>query len=187
MGYALADAAARRGATVTLVSGPTQLDAPPDVTRIDVTTAEEMHTAVQQHASADLVLMAAAVADYTPAAPSSSKIKKGETFSSIDLRRTPDILKALGEEKRPGQTLVGFAMETDDGRANARRKLQSKNLDWIALNNLNEAGAGFGAGTNRITLIGCDDTEKVLPKMPKRAVAEALLDHVATARPAPAA
>ena len=187
MGYALADAAARRGATVTLVSGPTQLDAPPGVTCIDVTTAEEMHAAVQQHASADLVLMAAAVADYTPAAPSSSKIKKGETFSSIDLRRTPDILKALGEEKRPGQTLVGFAMETDDGRANARRKLRSKNLDWIALNNLNEAGAGFGTGTNRITLIGCDDTEKVLPKMPKRAVAKALLDHVATARPAPAA
>lgn len=187
MGYALAAAAARRGARVTLVSGPTQLDTPPGVTRIDVTTAEEMHAAVQQHAGADLVLMAAAVADYTPAAPASSKIKKGEALSSLDLRRTPDILKALGDKKRPGQTLVGFAMETDDGLANARRKLKTKNLDWIALNNLNDEGAGFGPGTNRITLIGRDGTKEALPQMPKQDVAHAILDYVTAARAAPTA
>jgi phosphopantothenoylcysteine decarboxylase/phosphopantothenate--cysteine ligase len=180
MGYALADAAARRGARVTLISGPTALDTPPGIAeRIDVTTAEEMHAAVQDHRDADLVFMVAAVADYTPATSSPSKLKKeGTDALTLHLRRTPDILAALGERKPPGQTLVGFAMETDDGLANARRKLEAKHLDWIVLNDLHEEGAGFGTGTNRVTLLGRDGQQIDLPRLPKRAVAERLLDHV---------
>ena len=180
MGYALAEAAARRGARVTLVSGPTALGTPPGIAeRIDVTTAEEMHAAVQAHRDADLVFMVAAVADYTPTAPSSSKLKKGETDElTLHLRRTPDILATLGAHKRPGQTLVGFAMETNDGLANARRKLEAKHLDWIVLNDLHEEGAGFGTGTNRVTILGRDGQQVDLPRLPKREVAERLLDHV---------
>ena len=137
-----------------------------------------MHTAVQTHRDADLVIMAAAVADYTPLDPASSKIKKQDGELTIRLRRTTDILAALGQDKAPGQTLVGFAMETDDGLENARRKLASKNLDWIVLNNLKEEGAGFGAGTNRVTLIHHSGHTEELPRLPKRQVAEMLLDRI---------
>lgn len=178
MGYALAEAAARRGARVALVSGPTALPTPPGVERIDVTSADEMHAAAQQHADADLVLAAAAVADYAPAETSEQKLKKGEGDLTLQMRRTPDVLATLGERKRDGQTLVGFALETHDGRANARAKLERKNLDWIVLNHANEPGAGFGPGTNRVTLLGRDGTEEDLPQLPKRAVAEAILDRV---------
>ena len=177
MGYALAEAAARRGARVVLVSGPTALETPPGVERIDVTSADEMHAAAQQHADADLVLAAAAVADYAPAETSERKMKKGDDLT-LRLRRTPDVLAALGERKRDGQTLVGFALETHDGRANARAKLERKNLDWIVLNHANEPGAGFGPGTNRVTLLRHDGADEDLPLMPKRAVAEAILDRV---------
>ncbi|MFQ5570102.1 MAG: bifunctional phosphopantothenoylcysteine decarboxylase/phosphopantothenate--cysteine ligase CoaBC [Rhodothermales bacterium] len=178
MGYAMAAAAARRGARVTLVSGPTALATPAGVQRIDVTTAEEMHRAVHAHHDADLVLMAAAVADYTPLDPSSSKLKKSDDELTLRLRRTPDILASLGQHKKPGQILVGFAMETDDGLANARRKLDEKNLDWIVLNNLREEGAGFGTGTNRVTLIHRSGRAESLPRMPKTEVAEVLLNHI---------
>ncbi len=178
MGYAMAEAAARHGARVTLISGPTALATPDGIARVDVTTAEEMHTAVQAHHDADLVIMAAAVADYTPVNPAPSKIKKQDGELTIRLRRTPDILAALGQHKAPGQTLVGFAMETDDGLENARRKLASKNLDWIVLNNLKEEGAGFGTGTNRVTLIHHSGRTEELPRKPKRQVAEALLDRI---------
>ena len=178
MGYALAEAAARRGARVVLVSGPTALETPPGVERIDVTSADEMHAAAQQHADADLVLAAAAVADYAPAETSEQKMKKGDDDLTLRLRRTPDVLAALGEHKRDGQTLVGFALETHDGRANARAKLEKKNLDWIVLNHANEPGAGFGPGTNRVTLLRHDGADEDLPLMPKRAVAEAILDRV---------
>ena len=178
MGYALAAAAARRGARVTLVSGPTALATPEGVERMDVTTAEEMHKAVQTHKDADLVIMAAAVADYTPIETAPSKIKKQEGEMTLRLRRTPDILATLGQEKRNGQILVGFAMETDDGLANARHKLEQKNLDWIVLNNLREAGAGFGTGTNRVTLIHRNGSHETLPLMPKSEVAEALMASI---------
>ncbi|MFB3133283.1 MAG: bifunctional phosphopantothenoylcysteine decarboxylase/phosphopantothenate--cysteine ligase CoaBC [Rhodothermales bacterium] len=178
MGYAMAEAAARRGARVTLISGPTALATPDGITRIDVTTAEEMHTAVQAHHDADLVIMAAAVADYAPVNPAPAQIKKQDGELTIRFRRTPDILATLGQHKAPGQTLVGFAMETDDGLENARRKLASKNLDWIVLNNLKEEGAGFGIGTNRVTLIHHSGRTEELPLMPKREVAEALLDRI---------
>jgi phosphopantothenoylcysteine decarboxylase/phosphopantothenate--cysteine ligase len=180
MGYALAAAAARRGATVTLVSGPTHLDAPTGVNRVGVTTAEEMHEAVQARRAADVVIMAAAVADYTPAAPADHKLKKESGERSLPLRRTPDILKTLGEHKRDGQVLMGFALETDDVLANAERKLNAKNLDWIAVNNPLEEGAGFGPSTNRVTLLGRDGSREDLPLMSKPDVADALLDRIAT-------
>ena len=179
MGYAVAAAAARRGARVTLVSGPTTLPEPAGTTRIDVTTAEEMHAAVQHHApDADVVVMAAAVADYAPVEVSASKIKKTADEMTLRMRRTPDILAALGRDRRPGQTLVGFAMETDDGPANARHKLEAKNLDLIVLNLLNEPGAGFGTTTNRVTLLYRDGREETLPLMPKADVAGAILDRL---------
>ncbi|PSQ74555.1 MAG: bifunctional phosphopantothenoylcysteine decarboxylase/phosphopantothenate--cysteine ligase CoaBC [Bacteroidetes bacterium QH_7_64_110] len=180
MGYALAEAAAQRGASVTLVSGPTTLDPPPGAEVIHVQTAEEMNEAVQaRRDTADYVFMAAAVADYTPADPSSTKRKKEDTDEDLvlHLRRTPDILKTLGARKRPDQVLVGFALETDDALENARRKLEEKNLDWIAVNNPTEEGAGFGP-TNRVTLLRRDGPPEELPLMPKADVAEALLDRV---------
>ena len=182
MGYALAEAAARRGATVTLVSGPTVLDTPPGVERIDVTSADEMHAAVMQHADADFVFAAAAVSDYAPAEPSDRKIKKNGDELALRLRRTPDVLASLGEQKRDGQTLVGFALETHDGLEHARDKLERKRLDWIVLNHANEPGAGFGTGTNRVTLLGREGEEETLDRMPKRAAAKAILDRVLTAR-----
>lgn len=179
MGYALAAEAARRGAEVVLVSGPTALETPPGVTRLDVETAAEMERAVQAHADADLVLMAAAVSDYAPAEPSSRKLKKGDGPLTLRLERTPDVLAGLGRRKRAGQCLLGFALETHDGEAHARRKLQAKNLDWIVLNSPLEEGAGFGTETNRVTLIGRDGTTETLPRLPKPAVAAALLDRLA--------
>lgn len=178
MGFALAAAARRRGADVTLVSGPTALETPPGVVRIDVTTAQEMYDAVQAHRNADLVFMAAAVSDYAPARTSEQKIKKGDGDLTLRLRRTPDVLAALGRAKRPGQVLVGFALETHDGIEHAHRKLAAKNLDLVVLNVQGEAGAGFGGGTNRVTLVGRDGYEEALPLLPKADVAEAILDRV---------
>lgn len=186
MGYALAEAATRRGAQVTLVSGPTHLDPPDGVDVVRVDSAEEMNDAVQMRRdTADVVIGAAAVADYTPTDVSDSKRKKEESDLVLHLRRTPDILKTVGENKRAGQLLIGFALETDDGPKNARRKLREKNLDWIVLNNPREDGAGFGTSTNRVTLFGRDGTEETLPLLSKREVAEALLDRIATTDPAP--
>ncbi len=183
MGYVLAEAAARRGATVTLVTGPTSLSTPPEVEVVPVQTTEEMNEAVQaRRDAADLVFMAAAVADYTPTERSSSKRKKSDGDLVLHLRRTPDILKTLGEHKSPEQTLVGFALETDDELENARRKLEEKNLDWIVVNNPREEGAGFGPSTNRVTLLRRDGPTEELPLMPKRAVAETVLDRVLAAR-----
>jgi phosphopantothenoylcysteine decarboxylase/phosphopantothenate--cysteine ligase len=183
MGYALAEAAARRGASVTLVTGPTTLSPPSGVEGIQVQTAEEMNEAVQaRRETADYVFMAAAVADYTPADPSSTKRKKEDKDEdlALHLRRTPDILKMLGAHKRPDQVLIGFALETDDALENARHKLEEKNLDWIAVNNPTEEGAGFGP-TNRVTLLRRNGPAEELPLMPKADLAEALLDRVLAA------
>ncbi len=179
MGFALAQAARNYAARVTLVSGPTTLDTPAGVERIDVVSAQDMYAAVQQYKSADFVIMAAAVADYTPAVVASSKIKKTDQLMSLQLQKTPDILATLGREKRPGQVLVGFALETDDALDNARKKLAAKHLDWIVLNNPREPGAGFGVLTNRVTMIRCDGETVDLPLMSKQEVAEAILMTVA--------
>jgi phosphopantothenoylcysteine decarboxylase/phosphopantothenate--cysteine ligase len=183
MGHALARAAAERGGDVTLVTGPTRLSPPNGMEVVNVESAEEMNEAVQaRRDTVDLVLMAAAVADYAPAEVSSTKRKKDDDGLVLHLRRTPDILKRLGKHKRPNQVLVGFAMETGDGLENARRKLTEKNLDWIVLNDLTEEGAGFGPSTNRVTLLSRDGTTEDLPLMKKSAVAEAILNRVLAAR-----
>ena len=178
MGYQIAAAAARRGADVILVSGPTALDCPEGVRRIDVVSTSEMHEAIRPFRNSDIIVMVAAVADFTPVATSSSKIKKGGTGLSIELKPTTDILANLGAQKASGQTLVGFALETDHGIENARAKLEAKNLDWIVLNNPTEEGAGFGPGTNRVTILGRDGSEEQLPLMDKWEVAEAILERI---------
>lgn len=184
MGFALAEAAQALGASVTLISGPTNLHTHVNVNRIDVTSAAEMAEAVTQHASADLVIMAAAVADYTPATTADSKIKKQDGDLNLSLKRTTDILAGLGAHKKPGQMLVGFALETDNLRENALRKLQKKNLDWIVLNSPNVAGEGFGTSTNRVTMFSATGEEKEIPLMSKIKVARTILDTILEAHEA---
>ena len=170
MGYAIAKAAARRGAAVTLVSGKVDLPRPGYMDVVDITTAEDMYEAVTSRApDMDIIIKAAAVAD--------NKMKKGDGELSIPLARTHDILAALGERKRPGQFLCGFSMETENMLENSRKKLQKKHLDMIAANNLKVAGAGFGVDTNVLTLI-TPDSEAELPLMSKDAAADALLDAI---------
>jgi len=180
MGFALAAAAALRGAEVTLISGPVSLQTPRNVTRIDVETARQMHDAVLAHApNRDAIIMAAAVADFTPQAPARQKIKKSEREKAptITLTNTVDILRTLGKRK-DGAILVGFALETEHEVENAKAKLVNKNLDLIVLNSLSDEGAGFGSDTNIVTLIDRKGTAKKLPKMSKFDVANRILDQV---------
>lgn len=178
MGYAIASAAARRGARVTLVSGPTALKKPAYVNTVDVTSAQEMFDAVTSAAAeADVIIKAAAVADYRPATVAANKIKKTEGDMSIQLERTKDILGTLGSSRRPGQFICGFSMETRDVLENSRKKLVKKNVDMIAANDLNTEGAGFAVSTNVLTLITRED-EVSLPLMSKDDAANALLDEI---------
>lgn len=170
MGYAIAETLADKGARVTLVSGRTALPAPAGVERVDVLTAEEMYQAtVVAFEEADGAVMCAAVADYTPAEVATEKLKKSDADLQIPLKRTRDIAAELGRKK--GQKiLVGFAMETQNEAANATQKLTKKNFDFIVLNSLREAGAGFRGDTNRVTLIDSTSQEE-LPLLTKREVA----------------
>lgn len=178
MGYAIAEAAAARGAHVILVSGPTALAAPPGVDLIHVETAEEMYRAVLAKLEpARVVIKAAAVADYRPTHTADRKIKKGHAVSEIVLEPTPDILAELG--KRKGERiLVGFAAETDDLLANARKKLQRKNLDLVVANDVRQAGAGFDHDTNVVTILDALGGVEELPLLSKREVADRILDRV---------
>ncbi len=177
MGYAVAAELAARGASVTLVSGRTALAVPEGVDRVDVVSAEEMYNAaVEAFAEADGAVMCAAVADYTPVTVADEKIKKGDADMSIPLRRTKDIAAELGRVKG-GRLLVGFALETDSGAANAREKLERKNLDFIVLNSLRDAGAGFGCDTNVVSLIDAVSCVE-LPLMSKREVAARIVDRM---------
>ena len=177
MGYAIAEELARRGAEVKLISGRTNLAVPQSVERIDVLTAEDMYNAsVREWASADGAVMCAAVADYTPKCVADRKLKKSDDDLKIELRRTKDIAKELGENK--GQrTLVGFALETDNEEANAEGKLQRKNLDFVVLNSLRDKGAGFAGDTNKITIIDANGREEH-PLMSKRDVASIIVDKI---------
>ena len=180
MGYALAKVAQQLGAEVTLVSGPTNLAAPAGVNLISVVSAADMLEAVQTNAPIqDAIVMAAAVADYTPVDVADQKIKKkaGDDMS-IPLKRTVDILRTIGAEKPQKQVLVGFAMETQNELENAQKKLVAKKLDFVVLNSLREAGAGFGHDTNRVTLIHRDKEVQALPMMSKEEVAKAIWQEV---------
>ncbi len=178
MGYAIAKVAAARGAEVTLVTGPTAIRKPLFATVIPVTTAREMFEAVREESrDADIVCKAAAVADYRPKHVSDEKMKKSDDRMALELEKTDDILKYLGENKRPGQFLCGFSMETEHMVSNSRAKLVKKNLDMIAANNLKEAGAGFRGDTNRMTLITAGD-ETELPLLSKEETAAKILDII---------
>ena len=178
MGYAVAKAAMLRGAQVTLVSGPVWLAPPPFVEVIPVTTAAQMYTEVTSRAPAcDIIIKAAAVADYRPKEVAGDKIKKKDGSLTIEMERTQDILGTLGENKRPGQFLCGFSMETKDMLQNSREKLEKKNLDMIAANNLKVEGAGFQVDTNVLTLI-TQKEEVSLPLLSKEDAAMRLLDQI---------
>jgi phosphopantothenoylcysteine decarboxylase/phosphopantothenate--cysteine ligase len=178
MGYALAEAANRRGARVILVSGPTDLKIPDGVDWVPVRSTEEMHHAVRERAAnANVVIMAAAVSDYRPAAQHDQKLKRGEGSFTLELEPTSDILADLGREKR-GQVLVGFAAETNSVAENARGKLARKGADMIVANDVTQEGAGFDGDTNIVTMFLRDGREIPLPKMTKFEVANQILDRV---------
>lgn len=178
MGYAIAKAAMLRGAKVTLISGPSSLEPPMFVDVIKIQSAADMYEAVMAHKDEqDIIIKAAAVADYTPAEVSDEKVKKKDDDMAIRLTRTRDILKALGENRKEGQFLCGFSMETQNMLENSRAKLKKKNIDMIVANNLKEKGAGFGTETNVVTFI-TEKEEAELPIMSKDEVADQLLDFI---------
>ncbi|MEG1858416.1 MAG: bifunctional phosphopantothenoylcysteine decarboxylase/phosphopantothenate--cysteine ligase CoaBC [Pseudoflavonifractor sp.] len=184
MGYAVARAAAARGALVTLVSGPTEQGRPPYLELVNVVSAQEMFEAVTLRAAQqDIIIKAAAVADYRPETTAEDKIKKTDsgTLFYLPLCRTQDILAWLGEHRRPGQFICGFSMETRDLLENSRKKLEHKQIDMIAANNLRAEGAGFAVNTNLLTLI-TPEHEVVLPLLSKDEAAHRLLDEIMTAR-----
>ncbi len=182
MGFAIANAAAQRGASVTLITGPVALATPKNVSRLDVETAEQMREAVMIHAKkCDAVIMSAAIADFTPKNPAVNKIKKGESPTSgltLELKPTFDILHDLGSKKN-GVILVGFALETRNELANAKEKLRKKNCDLIVLNSTRDEGSAFGAETNVVTLIGKNGKVEKLSKMAKFDVATEILNRLA--------
>ena len=178
MGYAVAKAAAMRGAKVTLVSGPVQLPPPPFMEVVDVVSAEDMFQAVTSRASKqDIIIKTAAVADYRPAVVATEKVKKKDGDMSIALERTKDILAHLGANKKEGQFLCGFSMETENMLENSITKLVKKNLDMVIANNLKVEGAGFGTNTNVVTVITRKGGEQ-LPLMSKDDVADKILDAI---------
>jgi phosphopantothenoylcysteine decarboxylase / phosphopantothenate---cysteine ligase len=181
-GHAVAEAAAARGAKVTLVT-TTSLPVPSGVERVTVETAAELADAVLGRADdADVVVMAAAVADFRPVDVSDRKLKKSWGAPQVRLEPTVDVLAALGERRRPGTTIVGFAAETDDLRANAADKLAAKGADLIVANDVSAPGAGFEHDTNEVVILGADGSTREVPMSSKRAVADAVLDAVLAAR-----
>ncbi len=179
MGYALAEAAASRGAEVLLVSGPSSLTVPPGIAVKRVETAAQMRDAVlAEFDKVDIVIKAAAVADYRPELPSEQKIKKSDNTLTITLIKNPDILRELGEKKKPHQLLIGFAAETQDLLVHAREKLIKKNLDLIVANDVTLPGAGFNIDTNIVKLIHKNGDIEELPQLSKKQVAEILLDKI---------
>ena len=177
MGYALAKAARMRGAEVTLVSGPTALDAPIGVNVINIKSSQEMHDAVMAHAeSSDMIFKAAAVADYTPLTVADNKIKKKDGDMAIELKRTSDILGDIAKVRRADQVVCGFSMETENLIENSRSKLERKSLDLICANSLRTAGAGFKGDTNVVTIISRDSITE-LGKLSKLETAQRIIDH----------
>lgn len=180
MGFALAGEFAARGAEVVLVAGPVVLKTPhPSIRRIDVESAAQMYEQVMAEApQCDIVVSCAAVADFTPVQQADVKLKRGKEQITLELRPNPDIAAALGKEKKKGQLLVGFALETNDEECNAIQKLHKKNLDLIVLNSLRDAQAGFGYDTNKVTLIDREERQYHYELKPKQAVAKDIVDRV---------
>lgn len=179
MGFAIAAAAARRGAVVRLISGPASLATPSGVERVDVESAVEMHDAARPlFESCDVFIGAAAVADYRPASPVDGKIKKNDETMELRLVRNPDILAEFSSKRKPGSLAVGFALETSGGMGYAKEKLERKNLDMVAYNVYDRSTSGFEVDTNRLTLIGRDGSTSELPLVKKDAAAELLLDAI---------
>ncbi len=178
MGYAIAEEAAKRGAEVILISGPTQLACPKDVTRICVESTQEMYDAVMCHKEADVIVKAAAPSDYKPSEYQHEKIKKSGAQMAIALTPNPDILLALGKEKKENQLLVGFAAETQSLETYAKQKLENKNLDLIVANNVAQEGAGFDGDSNIVTIFDRFGKEMQWECMSKHAVAEKLMDTI---------
>ena len=177
MGYAIAEAAARRGARVTLVSGPVARERPRGVETVPITSTLDLYREVTERAkSADLVIQAAAPADFRPLEAARHKIKKTGEGMTLQLTPNPDVAAQLGRDKHEGQVLVAFAAETDDLIANARKKLDKKNADMVVANDVTQPGAGFAGDTNRVTLVTRSDARE-LPLMSKRDVADAILDR----------
>lgn len=178
MGYAIARQAMMRGAEVTLVSGKVSIQPPMGVRVVPIVSAADMAQVVKELAEEqDIIIKAAAVADYRPSVTADEKLKKKDSEMSIELERTEDILAYLGAHRREGQFLCGFSMETEHMLENSRAKLEKKNIDMIAANNLKQAGAGFGTDTNVVTLLTKDETVE-LPMMSKEEVADRLLDQI---------
>ncbi len=177
MGYALARAAVDRGMQVTLVSGPTALKAPAGAEVLYVETAREMQEAMSQRfAKADLIIMAAAVSDHRPETRSKQKQKKEQVRMTLDLVANPDILMELGKQKKNGQTLVGFAAETENLLPNARRKLREKNLDWIVANDVSEKDRGFQSDFNKISLLSKEQNEMDFEYQEKNSLALKIME-----------
>ena len=178
MGYAIARAAQMRGARVTLVSGPTQLQTPQGVEKVDIVSTQDLYQAMMVHTpQADIVIQAAAPADFTPDTVAEQKIKKqGDGMLTLSFRQTPDVAAAVGKNKLPGQVLIGFAAETNDVMKNAGAKLKKKNLDMIVANDVTAPGAGFDVDTNIVTFVTAEKKE-TLPCLPKTQVADELLDR----------
>jgi len=179
MGVEIASAAWRRGATVTLVAGPLEVPLPAGANVVHVESTAAMQRAVADVLpTADVLVMAAAPADFTAAAPANRKLKKHEAPDTLQLARTPDILKSTIDNRKPGAVIVGFALETGNAVAEGQRKLREKALDLVVVNDATEAGAGFGVDTNRVTFVSRTGEPDVLPLMSKHDVADALLDRV---------
>ena len=178
MGYALAEAAANRGADVTLISGPVNLEPPMFVKTVKVESAKDMYNAVTDaFFDCDILIKAAAVADYTPEAVSDEKIKKNDGTLSLALSKTKDILKAVGQLKKDNQFVCGFSMETSNLVENSKKKLASKNCDMIVANNLKDDGAGIGVDTNKVTIL-TNDSVRSLDVLSKKEVAAQVLDEI---------
>jgi phosphopantothenoylcysteine decarboxylase/phosphopantothenate--cysteine ligase len=180
MGFAIAENAANAGADVILVSGPSQLESiHPNIHRVDVRSAEQMYETCKIHfANCDAAIMSAAVADYTPVVIAERKIKKSDEDMQIKLRKTVDILKYLGQNKNSKQVLIGFALETTDGEAYAKGKLESKNADMIVLNSLQDEGSGFGTDTNKVSFFVANEGKTNFPLLSKQQVAQNIVSKL---------
>ncbi len=176
MGFAMAEAAERLGADVTLIHGPVNISNPAGITSIEIESANELFEKVKEHANADVIIMTAAVSDFSPKEVHSQKVKKDTADSTIQLKKTPDILAWLGDQKKDGQVLIGFAMETENLLENAQVKLKKKNADWIVANALNEDDSGFASDKNKVHLLGAKKTIQI--EGLKSDVARKILSHI---------